>query len=126
MNMDTYDRFLLDNGISTTVAPDPEGKPGHHVITFHGDGMALTAPFHYLAADLRGRSLEGWCLNALAHDCATLDAALDDFRDWCAELGFDPDEDDKESDFSIVTGQRDRLREMLGDDLFEELLYRTQ
>lgn len=120
---DPYEKYLADNRITTEVRANDTRATGEYVVVFHLDGDRFETPFFYHSPNLHGRGLDGWCLHAMAQDCATLDAARDDFRRWCDELGFDPDENKPKEDFKAVVAQRDSLAAFLGDDLLETLVY---
>ena len=60
-------------------------------------------------------------LNCLQLDAAMLDQASD-FEDWAARLGYDPDSRAAERIYSGCIEQTDRLRDFLGDDLFNDFL----
>lgn len=64
-------------------------------------------------------------LDCLASDSATVHTAAD-FDDWCRELGFDPDSRRAERTFHACEYQARKLKQFLGDDEFNKLLWHTE
>lgn len=64
-------------------------------------------------------------LDNLASDAATVDSA-GRFEDWADELGFDSDSRRAESIYDTCRAQAHKLRDFLGGDVFESLLYETE
>lgn len=64
-------------------------------------------------------------LDCLASDARTIDNTRD-FDDWCSELGCDPDSRTAEKTYKATKHQTTRLRNFLGDSLFDQLVYHTE
>lgn len=62
-------------------------------------------------------------------DCLALDSAgyenARDFEDWCGEYGYDTDSRKAERTYKIIGTQSIKLKKFLGDELYEELLWKT-
>ena len=63
-------------------------------------------------------------------DCLASDAAgllnTSSFEDWCAQYGYDTDSRKAEKIFKAVESETERLRNLLGESLFETLLWNTE
>lgn len=64
-------------------------------------------------------------LDCLASDAASVECARD-FQDWAADMGLDADSRRAERTYNLCREQSRRLRDLLGTDLFESLLYDTE
>lgn len=65
-------------------------------------------------------------LNCLALDASGIESSAGTFEDWCDEYGYDPDSRKAERIFNECLEQTQRLRQFLGDEAFEALLYDTE
>jgi len=63
-------------------------------------------------------------------DCLAMDASgienAPDFEDWCGEYGYDTDSRTAERTYNATVKQTAKLRNFLGDDAFETLLWNTE
>jgi hypothetical protein len=63
-------------------------------------------------------------------DCLSSDAAgienASNFEDWCSEYGYDTDSRSAEKTFKACEHSAKRLRNFLGDDLYDQLLWHTE
>ena len=64
-------------------------------------------------------------LDCLASDASGIENSPD-FEDWCGEYGYDTDSRKAEKIFKTVEHQARRLKQFLGDDLYEALLWNTE
>ncbi len=64
-------------------------------------------------------------LDCLASDACGFDNARS-FEDWASDLGYDIDSRKAERAFEAVGNQSTELKVLLGDEAFEELVYRTE
>ena len=64
-------------------------------------------------------------LECLASDASGVDNAQS-FDDWCAEYGYDNDSRKAEKTYKTCQRQADNLRNFLGNENFETLLYGVQ
>ena len=64
-------------------------------------------------------------LDCLASDANCIDNAQT-FVAWASELGYDPDSRKAEKIFKVCEKQAEKLKNFLGDDLYEDLLYNTE
>lgn len=63
-------------------------------------------------------------LDCLASDSASVEQA--DFEEWCSELGYDPDSRKAERTYNVCKAQADKLKSLLGELAYEQLLYKTE
>jgi hypothetical protein len=64
-------------------------------------------------------------LSCLADDAAGVENSPS-FEDWCSEYGYDTDSRKAEKIFKACEHQATRLKNFLGDDLFEQLLWKVE
>lgn len=64
-----------------------------------------------------------WCL---ASDATSWEDCAGSFESWAEEFGYDTDSRRGEQTFKAVRRQSRALRTLLGDDLYNELLYETE
>lgn len=64
-------------------------------------------------------------LDCLASDACGVDNA-GTFEDWCAEYGYDTDSRKAEKTYNTCVKQASKLRDLLGDEAYESLLYNTE
>lgn len=62
-------------------------------------------------------------LSCLASDSASTEES---FEDWCASLGYDSDSRKAERTYNVCVKQAEKLKNLLGDEAYEELLYQTE
>lgn len=63
-------------------------------------------------------------LDCLASDAASMENARS-FEDWAVDMGLDSDSRKAERLYRIIQKQAARLESLLGRDLYERLLYKT-
>lgn len=64
-------------------------------------------------------------LDCLASDAASVENARS-FEDWASELGYDPDSRKAERTFNVCETQAAKLWQLLGDDAYNTLLWKTE
>jgi len=64
-------------------------------------------------------------LNCLFSDSISVENCAS-FEDWCSDLGYDSDSRKAERIFKVCEKQAEKLKGFLGEDLYHELLYRTE
>jgi hypothetical protein len=64
-------------------------------------------------------------LDAIAAEAAIVEAA-DSFEEWAVQMGFDPDSRYGERVFRAARRQATRLRALLGDEDYDQLLWQTK
>lgn len=64
-------------------------------------------------------------LDCLASDAATIENSPS-FEEWASDLGYDTDSRKAEQTFKACKHQAKRLRNFLGDDLYQQLLWNTE
>jgi hypothetical protein len=64
-------------------------------------------------------------LDAVAAQAAVVDQAHG-YAQWALQMGFDPDSRDGERVYRAASRQAKRLRELLGEDQYERLLWQTE
>lgn len=67
----------------------------------------------------------GEVLDCLASDSAGIENARGDFEEWASEYGYDTDSRSAEKIFKICGRQAEKLKNFLGDEAYEELLWNT-
>lgn len=64
-------------------------------------------------------------LDCLASDASGVENARS-FEEWASEYGYDTDSRKAEKTFKTIEKQAEKLRNLLGSDLYEELLWNTE
>jgi hypothetical protein len=64
-------------------------------------------------------------LDCMASDASGYDNAQS-FEDWCSEYGFDTDSRKAERTYKTIQRQSGRLKELLGQESFDELIWNTE
>lgn len=64
-------------------------------------------------------------LDCLASDSASIENARS-FEEWASEYGYDTDSRKAEKAFKTCEQQAKKLQQFLGDDLYQELLWKTE
>lgn len=87
---------------------------GRHLLTYYSIGGAHPNPPG--ADDV---------LNCLASDAASVESARD-FAGWCSEFGSNKDSIRERRAFRACRRQVDKLMRLLGEEVYEELLFETE
>lgn len=125
----TIEEFAKRHGV-TMAPPTPTTRPAifdmppgsrHYRCTLHCGRRRMSVPFSMgpaLAAEPQLRDV----LDCLASDAAGVED-IDSFEAWAADYGIDPDSRTGERTYQTVRRQASRLRALLGDEAFDQLLY---
>lgn len=65
-------------------------------------------------------------LDCLASDGSGVENSRGNFSEWCDEYGYDADSRRAERTFNATVKQTDKLRNLLGEEAFEELLWNVE
>jgi hypothetical protein len=125
-------QFIEENRIRMTVEPTfnnphmTDMPPGsrHYKCALRRGTERMTVPFSMGPAH-RSKPTTADVLSCLASDSASVDDARS-FEEWALDLGFDTDSRKAEKLFRSCAAQARRLRVLLGEDLYRELLYETE
>jgi hypothetical protein len=136
--MQTIKSFIRKNkirmGCGYAAHNPPMEETPNHPMTHHrcvlrmkrdGHNCQMTVTFSQGSA--YGGSdpeIEG-VLNCLASDSSSVDNSQG-FEDWARDLGYDTDSRKAEKIFKACERQREKLIRFLGDDLYQELLYKCE
>ena len=133
----TIDQFVTDNRISMTAErtdrnPNIEDSRSmdHWKVTL-GIRRHQARPRQMTLVFSQGYGHHGAepkvssVLDCLASDSASIENAQG-FEDWASEFGYDPDSRKAERAFKACEHQAKRLRNFLGDDLYDQLLWHTE
>jgi hypothetical protein len=120
--------FIKENGLDMYIEPsnsnpnNPDWKDANHYMIHLKNGSEQFTTYFSMGLGLKHQPLIEYVLNCLANDAMTLENCPD-FEDWAYELGYNPDSRKAEKIFNAVTNQSAKLRNFLGKDLYEELLW---
>lgn len=133
-------RFVKVNGISATAESIP-ARPDRQDITDPKEQEWNDSAFHWKVVLKRGRKKMQlyWSagsgvpdapkapeiLDNLASDASSFENARN-FEDWAGEYGYDTDSRKAEKIYRTVGEQAKKLKELLGDELYKELLWKTE
>jgi len=65
-------------------------------------------------------------LDCLASDAAGVENADNNFEDWASEYGYDIDSRKAERTFAACARQAEKLKNLLGDEAYDALLFHTE
>lgn len=102
---------------------DKNWKAYHYKSTLKFRGRQMTVFFSMGMAHNNEPTQED-VLSCLASDSSSVDN--NSFEEWCRDLGYDTDSRKAEKTYNICVKQAKRLKQFLGDSLYEELLYETE
>lgn len=91
----------------------------HWLVTLRHNGHRMSVPFSTGAALNEPTAAD--VLECLASDANSVEYVTS-FEEWADELGFDPDSREAFRAFETTRKQSRRLKQFLGDDLYDELL----
>jgi hypothetical protein len=103
---------------------DPKWQANHYKVKLRRAGKQLTTYFSMGIALSNEPSAED-VLDCLASDACGVENARS-FEDWCSEYGYDTDSRKAEKTFKLCTKQARQLRQFLGDDDYQTLLWKTE
>lgn len=100
-----------------------KGSRHYGVTIMRGDGYGYSMEIFYSKGPALPHGVElAEVLSCLADDAAMVDNC-GGFSGWCDELGFDSDSRKAEGIYGVCIEQAKLLREMIGNDAYNELLY---
>jgi hypothetical protein len=103
----------------------PDHKDANHYkITLKMGNKQLTTYFSH-GYGITGEPEADRVLERLASDSAGVENAQS-FEDWAADLGYDTDSRKAEKIFHICERQAEKLKNFLGDDLYNVAIYDVQ
>jgi len=128
--MKTIPQFVKENKIRINVeyadtnknAPDWKNA-NHYKVTLKKGNKQLSTYFSQGYGITEEPTAED-VLNCLGSDSAGIENARS-FEDWASEYGYDTDSRKAERLFHICEKQADKLKNFLGDTLYNELLFNT-
>jgi hypothetical protein len=133
----TLQEFIAREGLSAEVDgadsnPNMDDMPvgsSHWLVTIRKDDESMDVPFS-MGPALNGPPTLASVLNCLASDAASVDNARS-FDEWAEEMGYFPMESSEdfrkaESTYKAIEQQSSALRDLLGHEAFESLLYETE
>jgi hypothetical protein len=103
---------------------DPIAGASHWRCTFKRGRQRLTVPFSMGPAH-RGEPEARDVLSCLADDAAGYENAPD-FESWAPDYGYDTDSRRALKTFATVEKQSAKLKAFLGDEAYEQLLWKTE
>jgi hypothetical protein len=128
----TTAEFIARHDITASCSPtdhnpnmDGGEKMDHWRVVLARPGARLTVYFS-MGTGHHGKPPEpASVLDCLASDAASIENAPD-FREWCAEFGYDTDSRKAHRTFKICQRQAQRLKNFLGDPAeYQRLLFET-
>jgi hypothetical protein len=135
--MQKLSEFIAAQGITfavKTARSNPTMEPSphmtrHFLCTFMMGERGvnyrdLKIPFSQGSAHTEAPTAED-VLDCLASDASSIENARS-FEDWAGEMGYDTDSRKHEKVYNACVKSRDDLREFLGKEAFESLLWETE
>ncbi len=130
--MPTLKEFVAENQIRAEVKRGTDVRPPMMDVTnmnpwtvvLRRGHKQMTMPF-FTGLGIRGEPTAEDVLNCLALDANGYENGSG-FEDWCADYGYDTDSRKAKATFDMIGRDTTRLRQFLGDELYEELLWRTE
>lgn len=127
----TYQEFITANNIRLTVKRTdsnpvmPDFRGDHYRVTLHHSKRQMSLVFSkgYGHNSTPPSAAEVLC--CLASDAIIVDNCRD-FEDFCSELGYDNDSRRAEKTYKAAMRQTEKLKQFLGEDLLQTLIYETQ
>jgi len=131
----TLDQFITEQQLVMSVRsvkrnPHMQGEqmPRNFECTIEFEGRGyhepLTVYFSQGSAHKKPPTLAD-VLDCLASDASGVDNAQS-FEDWASEYGYDTDSRKAERTYRICEGQAQKLKALLGQDAYNQLLYSTE
>lgn len=129
--MNSLQNFVKENGIRLSCEwadrnpnMDDSDRMNNYKCRLTHKGRSMTLYFSMGLALTREPSVED-VLDCLASDSAGFENN-DSFEDWCGEYGYDTDSRRAERTYKAIERQSEKLRKLLGEDLYQELLWETE
>jgi hypothetical protein len=141
----TIGQFVADNGIALKAARTDRNpnmgadmdhwkvtltRPEENVIvdgalSMTGRKLRMTVTFSKGRGHNGAEPTANEVLDCLASDAAGVESA-GSFEDWCSEYGYDTDSRKAHKTFKACEHEATRLKNFLGDDLYDQLLWHTE
>lgn len=119
--------FVADNGI-TMVSRSRKSNPNmtdfkgnHYTVTISRGDKRMSVTYS-MGVALVGNPKIDDVLDCLANDAAGVENARN-FEDWAGDYGYDADSRKAEKTYNECKKQAQELRDLLGGDLYQTLLY---
>lgn len=96
----------------------------HWRVTFSFQKRRMTVPYSMGSAHTQPPTAKE-VLDCLADDSAGLENRAS-FEEWREDYGYDTDSRKAERIYNTVVKQSERLHKLLGDELYDELLWKTE
>lgn len=130
--MKTLSTLIAENRVTMTATPadanpnmtDMPAGSSHYRCRIRHDGRSMTVLFSMGPAHTKPPTLPD-VLDCLASDASGLENA-NGFEDWASEYGYDIDSRKAERIYHVVERQAEKLNRLLGDDLYQALLWETE
>jgi hypothetical protein len=129
--MQPLSRFVAKHGVTirsewadANPNMDSDQQMNHYKVTLRAKGRQLTTYFS-MGLGLSGEPKVGNVLDCLASDSASIENARS-FEDWAGDLGYDTDSRKAEKTFKACERQAAKLKQFLGEDAYNELLWNTE
>jgi len=129
--MKTMKQFVKENRVriqcewSYENKNDPDWKDANHYkVTLKMGHKQLTTYFSMGYAHTKEPTAED-VLDAIASDSAGIENARS-FEDWAGDYGYDSDSRKAERIYVVCQRQADKLKQFLGEDLYNALLWNTE
>jgi hypothetical protein len=131
----TLEQRIRDLGLSMTVEPtdsnpnmddDPKwhAQASHWKCTLRAGKRRMTITFSQ-GSGIHGEPTIDSVLDCLISDASSIDDAKT-FESWAGEMGWDTDSRKAEKTFKIITRQAAKLRNLVGTESYNLLLWETE
>lgn len=117
-----HDTQWADN--NPNMETDNQHPMNHWRVTLRVGRRQMTVPFSTGILITKEPDAED-VLRCLALDASGWENARGGFEDWCDEYGYDTDSRRAERTYNAVERQSKRLRQLLGDERYNLLLWHT-
>jgi len=89
-------------------------------------GDARMGVYFSMGSAMKGPPKLADVLDCLASDASGYENSNGDFESWCSEYGYDTDSRKAHKTYRIVQRQAEKLRNLLGADAYDKLLWHTE
>lgn len=134
----TIQEFINENGLKLVVRPaktnpnfmasnDEWMKTANHykISILRPEEMGKLDTYFSMGPGNKGLPDLPTVLDCLASDASGIENAKS-FEDWASEYGYDADSRKAEKTYSICQKQAEELRDLLGDEAYETLLWKVE
>lgn len=128
--MKTIQEFIQDHDIrmtteqvdSRTDGVDWQWEARHYVCSFNDGAYCVQ---YSMGIGLTEEPTAEGVLSCLASDSALIEN-VENFEEFCSELGFDDDSIRELRGYELTVKQRDNLKRFLGEEAYQELLWNVE